>query len=301
MSSGAPRSASEGRRRFLVAHNVYSGPRRRHALVDAVIRELQAEGARVDRVATQGFAADRDMAARAMASGDYDALIAAGGDGTLRSLAAGVMGSDVALGLIPLGTGNVMATETGLPRASAKAIADVLLRGEPVAVRPGLGNGVPFMLMAGAGLDARILARLSMGLKRRIGKAAYVPATLAEIIRAPAEFGVVADGRQYPATWCIVTRAKHYGGSFVVAREQSLPADGFHAVIVRAMSRMRLAQVILAAATGRLAASPDVTIVPCRSARILGGVAVQMDGEEAGTGPLDIALAPQAVRLIVPK
>lgn len=301
MASGAPHPAVRERRRFLIAHNTYSGPSRRHALVDAVSGELEAAGALVERVATRGFAADRDMAASAAASGNFDAIVAAGGDGTLRSLAAGLIGSDVALGLIPLGTGNVMATEIGLPRGPARAIADVLLAGDAMAVRPGLGNGVPFMLMAGAGIDARILARLSLGLKRRIGQAAYAPATLAEIVRRPAEFGVVVDGVEHATTWCIITRVKHYGGSFVVAREQALAGEAFHAVMVRAASRMRLAQVIAAAAAGRLAASRDVTIVACKAARIVGDVAVQMDGEEAGTGPLDIAMAPGPVRLIVPK
>lgn len=293
------RDDSGPRRRFLIAHNPTSGPRRRHGLVGEVAACLRARGASVEIVSTAGAEADRELARTAAASGRYDAIIAAGGDGTLRALAAGLVGSPVALGLVPLGTGNVMATELGLHRHAAR-LADGLLTAPARGVKPGLANGAPFMLMASAGVDARILARLDLGVKRRIGQLAYVPPTLAELGRRLDSFPVTLDGRETQCTWVIVSRVRFYGGRFVVAPDQRLGDDGFHAVLVRTTSRLGLARVLLAAAAGRLASCPLVEIRPCRTARIGGDVPVQVDGEEAGRAPLDIALGTQDVRLIVP-
>lgn len=293
------RDDSGPRRRFLVAHNPTSGPRRRHRLVADVVAALNARGAIVEIVATAGAAHDATLARKAAASGRYDAIVAAGGDGTLRALAAGLVGAALPLGLVPLGTGNVMARELGLRRRAA-ALAETLVMAPARPVLPGLGNGAPFLLMASAGVDARILARLDLGLKRRAGQLAYLPPTLAELGRPLASFPVTVDGTEERCTWAIVTRVRHYGGRFVVAPGQDMTGDGFSAVLVRTRSRAELARVLLSAAAGRLASCPLVELRPCRSARIGGDVPVQIDGEEAGSSPLDIAMGAAPVRLILP-
>ncbi len=297
---GDARGAAPVRRRFLIAHNPTSGPKRRHGLVDLVAAELRAAGAEVEIRPTRGGVVDTDLARTVAASRRFDALVAAGGDGTLRALAAGLAGSGVALGLIPLGTGNVMATELGLSR-DARRLAATLRTGPVRDVRPGLANGAPFLLMASAGVDARILARLDLGLKRHTGQLAYLPPTLAELGRRLLPFPVTIDGAETQCTWAIVTRVRHYGGRFVVAPGQDMTGDGFHAVLVRTRSRLELARVLASAAAGRLASCPLVEIRPCRTARIGGDVPVQIDGEEAGRSPLDITLGPAPVRLIAPR
>lgn len=296
-AGGAPLAP---RRRFLVVHNSFSGPRWRQPLVAEVIGELRARGAEVDRAGTHGFETDRAFAAKVAANASYDCLVAAGGDGTLRSLASGLIGRSLPIGLVPLGTGNVMAREIGLSWNAAE-IAATLLSGDVLPVRPGLANRQPFMLMAGAGVDARILGRLSVPLKRRIGQAAYTPATLAEVMRPLETFPVVVDGVESEASWAIVTRVGNYAGKFLIARHQELASDRFHAVLVRTKSRARLLGIVMEALTGRLKTARDIEVVPCTTARLGGTVAVQVDGEEAGCGPLDIEMAGAPVQLIVPR
>jgi len=83
-----------------------------------------------------------------------------------------LMGTRTPLGLVPVGTGNVLGSELGLVR-DAQKLARGLLDDRDVPVRVALANGQPFLLMASAGFDARVLSHLDQVLKRRIGKLAY--------------------------------------------------------------------------------------------------------------------------------
>lgn len=291
--------SSPSRSRFLIAHNPMSGPRSRHGILDHVAAALRAKGCTVKIVETAGAERDAELARNIAATGAFDCVVAAGGDGTLRALASGLVGSDLALGLIPLGTGNVMATELGLVRR-ADWLAGMLLNAPAAPISPGLCNGVPFLLMVGAGVDARILSRLSLPLKRRIGQLAYVPATLAGVRFPVARFPVTVDGVETECSWAIITRVKHYGGRFVVAPRQDLARPAFHAVLVRTQSRIAITRVLASAAAGRLASCPLVEVRRCDHVSIGSAIPVQFDGEAAGRGPVEIAMSKQAVRLIVP-
>lgn len=290
---------SRPRRRFLLAHNPVSGPRGSQRLVERVVAELQRRGAEVEVRPTRGMPVDADMARTAAAGNRFDAIVAAGGDGTLRAIATGLVGRALPLGLVPLGTGNTMACELGLTRRAGR-LADLLMSGPVRPILPGLANGAPFLLMASAGVDARILARLNLALKRHAGKLAYLPPTLTALTRRLDSFPVVIDGAETRCSWAIVTRARHYGGAFVVAPRQDLAGDRFTAVLVRTESRLELARVLLSAAAGRLDTCPLLEMRPCRSVRIGGDVPVQIDGEEAGRAPLDVVMGKAPVRLIAP-
>ena len=107
-------------------------------------------------------------------------------------------GRSPALGIVPLGTANVLAHELGLG-FSAAAIARTMTAGRELLVQPGEAlNGAAgrcFSLMAGAGFDAKVVAGVSAPLKRRWGRAAYVWRSLVEAGRyRPVRYGVEIDG-----------------------------------------------------------------------------------------------------------
>jgi diacylglycerol kinase family enzyme len=85
-----------------------------------------------------------------------DAIFGAGGDGLLARILPAVLHTPTALGVIPLGTGNVWARELGLPLQPERAITRQLA-GPPRPVDVGTANGRPFLVIASAGLDARIV------------------------------------------------------------------------------------------------------------------------------------------------
>ncbi|CAN5435478.1 diacylglycerol kinase family protein [soil metagenome] len=113
----------------------------------------------------------RGQCADALAAG-ADLVLACGGDGTVRACAAALAGGDVPLGLLPAGTGNLLARNLGIPTdlgSAAKVISVGHLRRIDV---PAL-DGEPFVVMGGAGFDAQLFERTSDELKSRIGWAAY--------------------------------------------------------------------------------------------------------------------------------
>ncbi|MFT4164953.1 MAG: diacylglycerol kinase family protein [Microlunatus sp.] len=121
----------------------------------------------------------RSMAARAAEDG-YDLIVAAGGDGTIRGVAGGLLGSGSRFGILPLGTGNLLARNLDIPLDLAGAV-EVALRGIDRAIDVGEvifddRPAEPFLVITGAGLDADIMANTNDNLKKLIGWGAYVEA-----------------------------------------------------------------------------------------------------------------------------
>ncbi len=293
------------RRRFFLIFNKAAGTSRRTA-VEHVVTALETAGASVVWSTATTPTAARHEAADAARSGAYDAVIAAGGDGTIRQAAAALASTSCPLGAIMLGTGNVLAHELALPR-DAPALAAMLLHGPTLDVDLGLANGEPFLLMAGAGFDGRVMAGLDQRLKQRIAKAAFVPPVLRTLRLPLDQLDVRLDGVPFTATWAIVTSARHYGGAFVLQPATSLREPGLQAVLFHAHSKPRLLSQLMSLALGRLdrrAAKPDadITIRACEEAIITARHAVpaQIDGDDFGTTPLTVRRGGGQVRLIIP-
>jgi diacylglycerol kinase family enzyme len=266
------------------------------SIVRKVVAALEAQGATVDIAAPR----EEDGAGMSpLAVAGYDAVIAAGGDGTIRALSDAVGGLPV--GIIPAGTGNVLATEIGLSR-SAAAIADVLVRGADIEIEGGYANGAPFFLMAGAGFDGAVVHALDVGLKRRIGKAAYTLPALRTLLTRPVPLEVTVDGAAHAARWVVVTKASRYGGSFVISREAGVLKPGLRAVLFSSHSRLVLVRQLLALAAGKLESEAGVDILPCRHVTVDGPVLVpvQIDGDDFGFTPLAVEAGGPRLRLIVP-
>jgi diacylglycerol kinase (ATP) len=120
-------------------------------------------------------------------------VLAAGGDGTVRAAVEGMWGSQAVLGILPLGTANVLARNLGLPRRLEDAV-QVALFGRDRALDVGrAGEGI-FLVAAGMGLDARMMSALEARARHRIGLVAYVASALRHLADPTFEVTVQCDG-----------------------------------------------------------------------------------------------------------
>jgi diacylglycerol kinase family enzyme len=274
-------------------------------LVEEVVRLLAKSGGSVTRARSADIPAARLAVRKAAESGSYDAIVAAGGDGTIRNAAAGLIGTDMPLGIIPVGTGNVLAHEIGLARTPA-AIARMLHEGPVARVACAQANGEPFLLMVGAGFDARVVGALDQRLKSRLGKVAYAGPLLGAIMRPTDTLLVTVDGRRHVATWAVIANARHYGGRFVLAPRTGILQRGLETILFRTRSRAVLFSHLMSLATGRLvpraAHGGDVEMLPCSRVTVTARhpVPIQIDGDAAGTTPIEVDAGTCEICLIVP-
>jgi YegS/Rv2252/BmrU family lipid kinase len=134
----------------------------------------------------------RGQAMSAVSAG-ADLVLACGGDGTVTACAEGITGSGVPLAIIPMGTGNLLARNIGLPVGLDEALA-VALGGVQQSIDAGRVNGNLFVVMAGLGLDARMLSGTSEPLKKRLGWLAYAISAVRHLGDRPMRMTVSADG-----------------------------------------------------------------------------------------------------------
>jgi diacylglycerol kinase (ATP) len=242
------------------------------------------------------------LAREAVRSG-VDLVLASGGDGTITACVGGVAGSGVPLGVLPCGTGNLLARNLGLPLSLDEALA-VALTGSDRRLDVGNANGRPFVVMAGIGFDAEMLQGADERLKNRVGWAAYVLSALRHLRERPVRMVLRADSSPPQRRWAsgvIVGNVGSLQGN-VRLLPDAAPDDGALDVAVLAARGwtgwLRLAaDVLLRRRTGRVAhlTCGELAVDASRALRW------EVDGEVAGfTRQLRVTLEPGSLLVRVP-
>ncbi len=308
--------------RWLVIYNPTAGRRRRRKL-DAALAVLRARGVEVRLAETAG--PDDPEAMARDAEDDVSLVVVAGGDGTIKGAVEGLVARGAAgrtvppLGVLPLGTANVLAGELGLPADAADA-AGVLADGVTADIHLGYADGRCFLIMVGVGFDASVVARIRPSMKRLLGKAAYVVEALRELARPQdRRHRVTVGGETFEAAAIVLANGHFYGGRFVLAPNASLTAPEFQVCLFLRSGRWSVmryfvaialglpgrwggATHVAAAALGLLPRPEDYRVVPATEVTITGpqGSPVQGDGDIIGTLPMTAGIAPQTLKIIVP-
>jgi len=263
---------------------------------------LRTAGAEVESVTTTSHGQGRDYAHLAASSGEFDMVIAAGGDGTVHDVASGLIGTHCPLGIIPMGTANVFARELGLD-FSPDALASTLISGPTRTIAVGRVNEAPFLFVAGLGFDAAAVRYFEEGNHRWFGIGGFIPPVLRSLISAPdTPLEITIDGTGHTAHWVIVTRVKHYAANILLVPEANLEDNKLHVILFSGSGiwvRMRQLSALL---TGMLKFDPGVTMISCHHLTIKADldVPVQIDGEAKGCLPLELGIYPQRLEVVCP-
>ena len=177
-----------------VIHNPAAGARHPERLRRRVEAALSARSVRFEYTYTNAPGHGRELVREALAAG-YARVLVAGGDGTVLEAVESLVESQAALALLPIGTGNQLAANMGLPKGIEKSI-DVAVAGTVRRIDVGMLDGRPFSCFAGAGFDAEVV-RPDSDLKRKIGYLAYVHAAAgAAFAPKPSSIAVTVAGER---------------------------------------------------------------------------------------------------------
>lgn len=298
-----------------------SGRAQRLEKVEAAAAELRSFGIEPNSIPTTGPGSAGAQAQEAIAQG-HGLIFAAGGDGTMNDVLQGMVAaraSGTVMGLVPLGTGNVLANDLRLPRDPAEAVR-AQLAGEVQAVAAGhieckQANGGPvsryFMTVAGIGPDAYMLYRVSGEAKGTFGMAAYVTAGLALgfthdypwfNIEMKDDSGAVKKAR---VSQLMAVRIADFG-TFLrrFAPGADLKRDVFEAVRFETRSMFAYHSYMWSRFTGghwKVKGVNQSSAQEIIVSKLEADVRVEIDGEVVGLIPARIRLVPDAVRLMFPK
>jgi YegS/Rv2252/BmrU family lipid kinase len=275
--------------------------RRRRELAQAALAAAGTAG--VVRV-TEGVGHAAALAREAVERG-ATLVVAWGGDGTANEVASALVFRDVALGLVPAGSGNGLARELGVPGRPAAAL-QAALRGRDRLIDVGELGGRLFLNLAGIGLDAAVAARFNARHGGRRGLWPYLLLGVREACRYRArDYRIRVDGvpRETRALAVVWANGREYGGGARVA-PGAVPDDGAADLVVVG-DRSRAARLWEARRlfTGTLPAAAGVWTHPCRTLEVEGDepIGFHVDGEPV-QGPARLAgrLHPRALRVRVP-
>lgn len=238
---------------------------------------------------------------------DWDAVFVLGGDGTVMEVVGAMAHSGIPVGVLPGGTGNLVAGVLGIPLGIRRAV-EQLLEGDRCTFDLGqLPDGRYFTFAAGVGLDVAMVEKTPFGRKRALGMLSYaLTATRSAFVRDPVHVKIDVDGKTVEAKAILAMIANAgaiLGGRFSVGPDVR-PDDGeldlclfmpertrdVFGLIFRLLRKDFRPHARMTFARGR---KFTITTEP--------SVAIQADGDIVGRTPISISVAPGAAVFLRPR
>ena len=294
--------------RALLIHNpaaARTGPE----VVESICDVFQAEGWTIDAAGTTKTGDAVGLARQGVVDG-VDVVAVYGGDGTMMQVVSGMLGSGVPLGVIPGGTGNLLAGNLRLPKKPAEA-AYAIMRGVPKQIDLGrvqFDKEVRhFAVACGAGFDAELMAATTTDSKQRWGMFAYVAKALSTIPSlTPLTHRVTVDGdtMEFKAVSVMVLNCGEIIPNFLCFGKDISPDDGLlDMVALNASGYAQGIDIVVRLLTGHANGSDRVRFARGRTIRVEcdGQSLVELDGEPVDRTPFTAEVVPGALTVLVPK
>ena len=297
--------------RILIIYNPQAGGGRARRLLPAIRQYLAGKAIAAEFLMTEARGHAVTLAEQADLT-RFDAVVAAGGDGTLFEVLNGLLRNPgthkPALGLIPNGTGNAFMRELGLGKSDWRKAIDIIALQKTRAVDVGRlqaqGQTWHFLNIVGMGFISDIAATAAR--LKWLGNSAY---TLAVLLRLPwlkaQALSLDIDGKSFEreGVFVEVANSSYTGASFLIAPKARLDDGLLDVVLLKRISRIGLLRLFRTVHDGSHIRHPQVEYLQARSITVTEAVPGQLvpDGEILGTSPARFECLPGAVRFLWPQ
>jgi len=234
-------------------------------------------------------------------------VVAAGGDGTISEVAEALIGTDIPLGIIPVGTANIFARELGIPLDLDGACALLDSPDTTTSVDAMKVGEKYFVLQIGIGIDSLMIRDTDRRAKRRFGRAAYLWTAFSRLIGyQPVRFTIVADGRHSRprASQVLIANGGVLGAPPFSWGPHIRPDDGkIDVCIVSARTALDYLGLIWHTLLAQQRRDRNVRYLTATHSIAISAdhpLPIQADGEIIGETPLQILVVPDALKVIVP-
>jgi diacylglycerol kinase (ATP) len=288
---------------------INAGSRRGAAAHELAVDTMQKAGVPISSVHRVLSGAELAGTLDQVIADGHDLVVVGGGDGTVACAAGRVAGTNIVLGVLPLGTANDFARTLEIPNdlaAACAAIAD----GKVVDIDLGRADGQPFLNVASVGLSVGVTEALSPRLKRHIGPLAYGVATLRAYarhkpFRARLEF---PEGDHEPLELehllqVAVGNGRHYGGGNTVSPTAGIDDHTLDIYAILAGPLREHVSIARLLKDGSFIKHDRVYHLTSRQVRLITEppLPVNLDGEIATVTPTDFTVQRNAVHVVVPQ
>src|SRR5436305_6399869 len=246
---------------------------------------------------------EAELMARRGAEEGFEKIVAAGGDGTINEVVNGLAGTNVTLGLLPIGTMNVFATELGLPVHDLEFCWNIVKGDSTRSVDLPKANQKFFVQLAGVGLDAQVVKETSSQLKRNFGPLSYLISAAQVAARQPPRLFIQSEDASIDeGSFVLVGNGRLYGGPFPFFK-QAVIDDGLLDVIVfKRLGYLEIIKYLQDVIFSSDIRVPEIEYFHTSRLRVESEdeVPVEVDGELAGNCPVDFQIKEKALRVLAP-
>jgi diacylglycerol kinase (ATP) len=261
-------------------------------------RQLSSLGITYDLERTLGSDHVTNQTRRAISSGDFNLIVAAGGDGTINQVVNGMVGSNIPLAVIPCGTGNDFAGMIGMP-TDIEAALNQVLNGSTIFIDLGKVNDRYFINSVGAGFDGQVGYNVNQGFRFLRGKMVYILSIFKTILSYSGHYvRLTIDGHreEFQALLIAVNNSVSYGGGLKIT-PQALIDDGYLAICTaRMMNPLEICKNLPKLVNGTHGNLSKIKLTQAKTVLLESETPLycQIDGEIEKTNVLRFEVLPQA-------
>lgn len=247
---------------------------------------------------------DAELLARSAVKEGFETIVAAGGDGTVNEVVNGIAGTDAALGLLPLGTMNVFATELGLPASDLRRCWEIIQEARVRRIDLPSANGKHFVQLAGVGFDAQVVKETSRTFKRSFGPLSYIVSAAQIAARTPPELRIESENAlTEEGSFVLVGNGRLYGGPFPFFKHAALDDGLLDVLVFKRLNYIEIVRYMQDVIFSSQITSPEVEYFQTKSLRVSseGAVPVEVDGELIGNCPVQFNIRARGLRVFAPR